>query len=508
MNALRYRNKRRGLLCLLLAAALLLSACGRDPAAVETTAAPEEVTQQPLPAGVIIAPYTELDSLNPFYTKTVLNASLVSLVYDSLFYLDAGFMPQPMIAVDSNLSEQTLHVTLDNALVFPDASPLTAADVEYSFEMAKQAPLYRTSLKGISACEAEDTYAVAFTLEQPDVNVLNVLTFPIVKMYTAEEPEDRPVGSGCYTYKQDEARTYLEYNLRHAGGIPEIGRIRLRSVNESSTLMHQLNTGAIDCFFTDMSDGVAKRSYSGATEIYLNNLVFLGVNHLSPLLGYADLRKAVSLAVSRQTLAENAFVSHARAAVYPMNSSWDQLTGRPEPHNAGYDADPNAAESILAGMKLGSDGEALYYTLIVEDGNAFMQQAAEQIRDQLAPFNLNLTVNTLTHDAFTEALRAGAYDFYLSEIKLTKNMDLTPFFSAGGAASYGLSLEKTDVDEVYAQYKAGETELVRFLEAFDASMPFVPLLFRNGQFCYSRSVKSGVTATEERLFLNVAEWKV
>ena len=508
MNALLYRNNRRGLLCLLLAAILLLAACGRGPDAVESTAAPEETTAAPLPAGIITAPYTELDSLNPFYTKTLLNASLISLVYESLFYLDVGFMPQPMIASGSSLSEATLRVTLENALVFSDASPLTAADVVYSFTLAKEAPLYRTALKGISACEAEGVYTVAFTLEQPDVNVLNVLTFPIVKEGTADDAEARPVGSGCYLYRQDETRSYLEYNLRHAGGIPEIGKVRLRGVNESSTLMHQLNTGSIDCFYTDMSDGIAKRSYSGATEIYLNNLVFLGVNHYSPLLGYADLRKAISLALSRQALAENAFVSHARAAVYPVNSSWDALAGLPEPQNAAFESNPNAADAILAKMNLGSDGEPLYYNLIVEDGNAFMQQAAALVRDQLALVNLNLTVNTLSHKEFAEALESGAYDFYLSEIKLTKNMDLTPFFSAGGAAAYGTDRETTEVDEIYAHYRSGETDLSRFLESFDAAMPFIPLVFRNGQFCYSRSVKSGVVATEERPFLNVAEWKV
>ena len=493
---------------MLLAACVLLCACARGPVQEDTTAPTEAPTEAALPAGSITVPYTELDSLNPFFTRTLLNFSLISLVYDALFYLDVGFLPVNCIAKDYVFTERTVRVTLDDALVFSDASPLSAGDVVYSFELAKNAPLYKESLKNVSECAADGSYSVSFTLEDPDVNALNILTFPIVKTGTADTAEDVPTGSGCYRYQKNELRLYLEYNLRHAGGIPEIGTVRLREVNESATLMHLLNTGSIDCFFTDLSDGAAKRSYSGANEIYLNNLVFLGVNHNSSMLDLADLRKAVSLAVSRLALAENAFVSHARPSVYPMNPSWDALLEIPDPVNAKYEADIAAADAILAGMKHGSDGEPLYYTLIAEDSNAFLRAAAQQIAEQLSRVNLQITVSLLPEREFNYALQAGEYDFYLSEIKLTKNMDLWPFFTLGGAAAWGADLSDIDVDLAYRHYRAGEAELTDFLSSFDETMPFIPLIYRNGQFCYSRSVKSGVEATEDRLYMNIADWKI
>ena len=495
-------------MALLLAALLLCAACRRPVIPEESTEPTEESTLPTLPEGSITVPYTELDPLNPFFTETLINFSLISLVYDSLYYLDGGFTPIPLIAEECAQSEQTLRVIIDDALVFSDMSPLGAADVVYSFTMAKESPLYAESLAGFESCEADGAYSLTFTLSAPDVNALNLLTFPIVKLGTADEPEQIPVGSGCYKYMRDELRMYLEYNLRHAGGIPEIGTIRLREVNESATLMHQLNTGSIDCFFTDMADGIAKRSYSGTNEIYLNNLVFLGVNHNSALLGTADVRKAVSLAVSRLALVENAYVSHARTAVFPFNSSWDALSELPQPQNAAYEADLAAADAILAQMQQGSEGSTLYYTLLVEDDNAFLRQSVQLIKEQLALINFDITVETMNHTAFEAALLAGNFDFYLSEIKLTKNMDLSPFFTVGGAAAWGIDLAGLEADDIYAQYRAGETELTRFLEAFDDALPFLPLLYRNGQFCYSRTVKGGVEATEDRLFLNIAQWRV
>ena len=508
MNAFFSHKHNKALFALLAAVLLLAAGCGKAPAPTEDTTLPTQTTEPAIPAGSITAPYTSLDSLNPFYMETLMNFSLISLVYDSLFYLDSGFTPQPLIAESYTAAELTLRVMLPDGLVFSDATPVSAADVVYSFTQAKEAPLYRESLANFVSCEADSTRSAVFTLESADVNAVNLLTFPIVKQGTAGTKESLPIGSGCYKYVKEELRMYLEYNLRHVGGIPEVGTIRLRETNESDTLMHQLNTGTIDCFFTDMADGNAKHSYAGATDVYLNNLVFLGVNHSSALLGNADIRKAVSLAISRVALAENAFVSHARAAVFPFNASWDQLTGMAEPSNAKYEADPNAADAILDSMQLGSKGSPLYYTLIVEDSNNFLREAAKQIAEQLATVNIIVTVTELPSDEFTGAVQEGKFDFYLSEIKLTKNMDLYPFLSPDGAAVWGLPLDELNINEIYADYRSGDTELSYFLEAFDATMPFIPLVYRNGQFCYSRVVKSGVIATEDRLFHNIAEWKM
>lgn len=510
MNAFLSNKKITGVIALLLAALLLLPAagCGRAPEEEEDTTLPVETTAPAIPEGSITAPYTALDSLNPFFTETLLNFSLISLVYDSLYYLDGGFTPVPCIAQEATAADLTLRVALVDALVFSDATPVSAADVVYSFTKAKEAPLYKQSLGNVLTCEADSTRSVVFTLDSPDVNAVNVLTFPIVKTGTAETEDMRPIGSGCYKYKRDSLRIYMEYNLKHVGGIPEIGTVRLREVNESDTLMHQLNTGSVDCFFTDMADGIAKHSYAGVNDIYLNNFVFLGINHTSAMLYHADLRRAVSLAISRVSLVENAFMSHARAAVFPFNPSWDALSGLPEPNYAKYESDPNAADALLATLQAGTGGGPLYYNLIVQESNNFLRQAAEQIAEQLAMVNLNVTVNTLSEKDYKAALREGAYDFYLSEIKLTKNMDLSPFFSYDGAASWGMKPSELEASDIYSRYRSGETELSAFLEAFDTEMPFIPLVYRNGQFCYSRNIKSGVAATEDRLFMNVAEWKL
>lgn len=493
-----------------LALALLLSSACVGPAAEEeeTSFGEAQPTSVSIPDRSITVPFAPSDSLNPFFVKTLINANILSLLYDSLFCLDGGFSPVNMIASEYTVSAERIRVTIDDSLVFSDSSPVSAADVIYSFFKAKSAPLYEESLKNIESCSLDGTYTVEFSLLSPDINALNLLTFPIVKNGSAEREDDVPVGSGSYVFMRDALRSYLQYNLRHAGGIPKVGTVRLREVSESATLMHVLNTGGIDCFFTDLSDGVAKRSYSGANEVYLNNLVFLGLNFANPRLNIAEFRQALSLSISRTAVVQNAFVSHARAAAYPFNTSWEQISGI-SAADFPVDADVFAADALLSELGLGINGDEVSLSLVCDaDAGAFMRSAAALISEELRYVNINAEVRFLSRDAYLAALQNGDFDLYLGEIKLTKNMDLSPFFTSSGSASYGIPLSELSIDESYLKYRAGALELSAFLEEFSKLSPFLPLVFRNGQFCYSRSIRSAVQSTEDRLFYNITDWEL
>lgn len=500
------RAKRIGaaLLAALLLCALF-SGCGKEPE--PETSAPEAVTEAPVPEGSITAPYTTLDSLNPFFCTSVLNSSLLPLVFRSLYQLNAGFVPEQDLAVAETVTPELVQVSLPDTVTFSDGVAVTAADVQYSFDLAKSAPLYKESLKNIDRCETAGNYDVVFYLKTPDVNALNVLTFPVAKQGTAGEEDSLPVGAGCFAFRKAAGGAQLVFNRNYAGAYPAIGSVKLVNIKETLSLMHLLDVGDIDCFYTDLSDGAAKRSYAGAGEVYLNNLVFLGVNYRSYRLNTADLRRAVSLAISRSRICENAFMNHARAAFYPVNTSWEALGAALSAELVG-DANVSAADSLLSGFNAGIRGDTLHYRLICTDESPFMRDAAELIAEQLAAVNVQIEVSVLSRNAFLLALGGGDFDFYLGEIKLAKNMDLSPFFSSGGAASYGINTENLRSDTTYELYRAGQGELKEFLEVFSAEMPFIPILFRNGQFCYSRRVTGGVSVTEENLFRSFAEWRV
>ncbi len=492
----------------ILCAVLLFTACGKVIGEEETTQIIYEPSTEAVPEGVITVPYTSLDSVNPFFSDSLLNSGIVSLVFRSLYRLDGGFTPLRDMAVNEPVAGSSVKVEIDDGLVFSDARPVSSADIVYSFELAKKSPLWKESLSQIVKCTAQDERAVLFETAAPDVNALNLLTFPIAETGTADTKEAMPIGTGYYKFEKVDVRLALTFNMRYAGASPEIGTVRLYDITDASSLIHLLDTGIIDCYFTDLADGTAKRTYSSVSDVYLNNLVFIGLNHESYRLSMTDVRRALSKALDRRAIAENAFLNNARATWVPVNMSWSAVTDSPYVSVDTSDSDLKTADALLDGADCGINGEKIYLTLICRDDNSFMKNTAELIKDELALVNIEVEVQLVTDGEFTVALDKGEYDMYLSEIKLTKNMELSPFFTAGGAASFGIDLESIDTDEVYFRYKSGEIEIEEFLTEFDRTVPFIPLVFRNGQFCYSRNLSGITDVTENDLFASIDRWKL
>jgi hypothetical protein len=72
---------------LLLAVIMVLSFAGCTGATPEQTTAPGEEELPSIPGGSLSVPYIESDSLNPYFSETLHNSALTSLIYRSLYTL-------------------------------------------------------------------------------------------------------------------------------------------------------------------------------------------------------------------------------------------------------------------------------------------------------------------------------------------------------------------------------------------------------------------------------------
>lgn len=495
-------------LSLLLCAVLTVSLCSCGKVAEETettTEAPAE--EQSLPAGSVAVPYLPEDSLNPFYMSTVVNAALVSFYCRGLYYLDNGYNAVADLARSEVVSVENVKVNLTPGLTFSDGTPLTAKDVVYSYERAAASTLYGDHLKNIDECYAPDDVTVLFSLYEPDVNVLNALIFPVVKSGTADKEDSLPVSCGHYCFTQDGIRLSLTLNQQFAGESAPVGIVRLAEVTDSTVLETLVDAGEVTFCYSDLSHGSAKRTYAAATDIYLNNLVFLGVNRKNVNFGIAEMRRALSLALDRQEIVSAGFQNFARSAVLPFNTSWSALADSPVAAEQSFRVDLEQANAIMAPYGAGSDQAECFVRLLCPDSNSFLRNTAGVIAKQLAKVNITVTVENVDRYDYFTALSEEDYDLYLGEVKLTPTMDLSPFLNYG-SASYGIDPEDGDLNSLYFRYRGGEATLDEFLTAFVAEMPFVPLCFRNGRMCYSSDVSSVSGVSEYRLFGDIDKWEI
>lgn len=163
------------------------------------------------------------DSLNPFILKGSPAVSVGSTVATLLTSTD----DEPMSAygyvaesVDIADDRKTVTFTLRPQAVFHDGTPITAADVAWTFETLKSKghPMYRIYYTNVVKAEVLGTRKVRFTVDDPNNRELPLIIgqLPILsKAYYGKVEFDKssltpPLGSGPYKVGKFEAGRYLE----------------------------------------------------------------------------------------------------------------------------------------------------------------------------------------------------------------------------------------------------------------------------------------------------------
>jgi peptide/nickel transport system substrate-binding protein len=174
---------------LALALALLLVACGggggsaATPAPADSTTAPAatagagEPTAAPAAGGgtLRIGRTAAPDSLNPGSGYIVEAFDLWDLVYDTLIRIDLNNQPYPGLAQEWSVSDDglTWTFTLPEGAAWHDGTPLTSADVKFTYDMLNSFDSFGllkdyTSL--LTEVTAPDPTTVTISFEQPVAN--------------------------------------------------------------------------------------------------------------------------------------------------------------------------------------------------------------------------------------------------------------------------------------------------------------------------------------------------
>jgi len=170
---------------------------------------------------------TTFDSFNAFILRGDA-AQGVELLFDALMTraLDEPDALYGLVAHSAEVAPDRGAVTfrLRPEAKFADGSPLTAADVAFSFDTLKEKghPLYRVQLKDVSKVEAMDPATVRYTMTGTQTRDLPlvVAALPILsKAYYATREFDQttlepPLGSGPYKIGEFKQGAFVSYRRR------------------------------------------------------------------------------------------------------------------------------------------------------------------------------------------------------------------------------------------------------------------------------------------------------
>lgn len=393
----------------------------------------------------------EPPTLDPHASPSAVTFQITSSVAESLLYLDPERQLQPWLAEEWEVGEEgtSYTFTLRQDVMFHDGEPFNAEAVKWNFDRIVDPNFVAggslAALAGYTGSEVVDEYTVAVSFEDsyaPFLTYAAGATLAMVSPAAAQELGDQfgtqIVASGPFkveSYTANDNATIVrndEYNRTapwsdHEGP-PYLDRIVFQFIPESSTRVTTLETGESnlitavppqDLSRIEESDdfSVTKIPWVGLPRILMLN------TQLAPT-DDVNVRRAVSLAIDRQSLVDTVFAGTGEVAIGMLAKVMLDDPSLSQPY------DPDQAMQLLeeAGwMAAGDgprerDGETLTFILNVVDAGGGAPPEAQLIQANLLEVGFDCQIksqarapwyednyNCATHGPLM-FLRSGDYD--------------------------------------------------------------------------------------------------
>lgn len=501
-------------------------------------------------------------TLNPVLDNTNINRVLCEALYEGLFEVTSNFTAENVLCESYEGDGTTFAFTLRGDVTFWSGEPLTAADVVASLEAAhynESSPFYNR-LTEVSSIEAVGTNQVRIVLSSPNINFPRLLDIPIYREGSADSGSFAD-GTGPYRPVEGENQWTLEANENwHGGFLGSIRHITLVTMTRADTALSSFQTGDVSLMRASRIDPNPPNVGGSVDTVQTASasLHYLGFNYNDSLLSSAGVRRALSAALSRQSLCETQLQTFADPAVLPVN---------PQPADSSLSlnmsADPNGAAQLLrealqsdtggssedepsdtedeytddegdytddeyTGEGDGSGGESdsgetesggssspsgvgseaetvLSIRLLVNSDNAFKVAAAQQIAASWNALDgVSVTVDAQPYETFVSRLQSGDFDVYYGETQLTADFDLRPLLSSGGSLNYG-GYSGESMASAIAAMRSGDN-VVGFYQTFLEEMPIVPIAFECDQIIIRKGLIDNYQPAPYNAFAGLETW--
>jgi peptide/nickel transport system substrate-binding protein len=361
-------------------------------------------------------------NLDPRMSTDAYSERIGDLIFSKLVREGPDLSPVPDLATSwEQPSPTTYRFHLRTDAKFHDGTPVTAADVVYTFKWmmdpAHGSP-HRTAYAPIRDIVAEDDHTVRFDLSVPHAPFLINMVRGIVPAHLGDDPgyAAKPIGSGPYRLAEVRPGEDLELAAfaGYPGGPPPTARIVFKVIPEDTVRMLALKKGdvqfvlnalppdAVDALKDDKNLVIERGP--GTTYSYL------GFNLRDPILKVRAVREAIARAIDRDAIIASIYRGQAHAATGLLPPGhWAYNGDVPT-----YPYDPAAARRLLdaAGFP-DPEGPAPRFSLTYKTSqNQLTRRIGEVLQEQLAQVGIQVAVRSYEWGTFYADIKAGNFQLY------------------------------------------------------------------------------------------------
>jgi peptide/nickel transport system substrate-binding protein len=317
----------------------------------------------------------EVLSLDPHHVPgAIIGNRIYHMIFDQLTRTDTQGQVQPMLATAwENTDDTTWVFTLRPNVKFHDGSTMTADDVAFSLNRLlfsdRESFIRASFLPYIASVEATGDLEV--TIKTPNVDPL--LPLRLASPYSAVMPrayveatdfdtlQSAPIGAGPYRLVElvPGERLVLERHDDYWMGEPDAARVIVRVIPEIATRVAALQAGEVDFITTVPPDQIEQIDSADNLRIdtaSVYNFMLIYFNTKKGITANPDIRKALSLAIDREAIAESLWGGRVRV----MNDYYLPGEFGYDPNRPIFPYDPEQAMALLA--QAGYSGEVLEFT--------------------------------------------------------------------------------------------------------------------------------------------------
>jgi peptide/nickel transport system substrate-binding protein len=373
---------------------------------------------------VVILIENPVGTLDPRYTTSNYETKFSRLVAPGLVALDTPDMAPRLELAESMtlIDELTWEVALRADARFSDGTPVTAADVAWTYQTmiaeGSDSVYAKQFRERFTRIEALDERRVRFHLVAPLATFTTDVDMGILAAHAAGPdgrfPGGRVVGAGPYRLGSlGSTRLVLEASPHYHGEPPRLPRVDVRVVRDQSARIVMLVGGSADLVQNvvrlDLIDDVAERDRIAIDAGPSNILTYMMFNNEDPALDDVRVRQAIALAIDRRRIVEAKFSGRAVLATGLLPPDhWCY-----EPEVARWDYDPARARRLLdeAGFPdPDGDGPAPRLRLVYKtSADQFRVALARVIAAQLGDVGIDVEVRAFEFATFFADVKKGAY---------------------------------------------------------------------------------------------------
>lgn len=350
----------------LLAAGLV--ACSNNSSQKDTATAQSQTSDDAIVANngvksnLVICMPEDLETFDPVASSAMSTMTITKVIYTRLYTTDENMQPQPLFVKEMKVvSDNEVDFVIPTDKSFSDGTTITAEDIVYCLERARQSPNFQTLMKGIKSFEVIDATTIKANTEGPVPYIQLALAHPgtsilpkaYVEQAIATNDWNSPVCSGQYVVKSRAigSSTVIEKNDLYWDAAGESAAkntsITFSVVPEASSRTIQVQTGEADVNYSFSTSDYATVTEDAALKLYEKTgsvVQYLCMNTQLAPYDNEKVRQAICYAVDREAImliAADGFGTVEYSVLPPSTLGYEE-------NPFGYDYDPEKAKKLLS----------------------------------------------------------------------------------------------------------------------------------------------------------------